>query len=58
MTSTSHVHYHVAAVQDWGGSQEYGVVWDDKLDLTAARSWRTTWSAPTPGFIRSTPSPQ
>jgi hypothetical protein len=37
MTSTTHVHYHVTAVQDWGGSQEYEVVWNDELDLTAAR---------------------
>lgn len=29
-------HFHVMAVQDWGGSQEYGRGWDDQLSRADA----------------------
>jgi hypothetical protein len=37
MTATITSHYHVIAVQDWGGSQEYYIGKDDPLTLTEAQ---------------------
>lgn len=39
MSNDTAEHYHVFAVQDWGGSQEWIKGWDDQLTIKEARQF-------------------